>query len=220
MSKEGASSRRASVVTRTERLLLRDLRSSDREAVHKYSSDPDVVQYMDWGPNTDKDDKEFLERTITAQKENPRRNFTLAIVIKDTRRLIGSCGIHESNPADREGWIGYCLNRRYWHQGFGTETAKALLEFGFNHLRLHRIFHMHACKHGFRPCSGEDRHATRGASSTAQIGEGRVARFIPLCHPRRGMAASKRQSTDIRVEFPRTGMTCQSQNEYHIHSVL
>jgi RimJ/RimL family protein N-acetyltransferase len=140
MSKEGASSRRASVVTRTERLLLRDLRSSDREAVHKYSSDPDVVQYMDWGPNTDKDDKEFLERTITAQKENPRRNFTLAIIMKDTRRLIGSCGIHESNPADREGWIGYCLNRRYWHQGFGTETAKALLEFGFNHLRLHRIF--------------------------------------------------------------------------------
>ena len=140
MSKEGASSRRASVVTRTERLLLRDLRSSDREAVHKYSSDPDVVQYMDWGPNTDKDDKEFLERTITAQKENPRRNFTLAIIMKDTRRLIGSCGIHESNPADREGWIGYCLNRRYWHQGFGTETAKALLEFGFNHLRFHRIF--------------------------------------------------------------------------------
>ena len=140
MSKEGASSRRASVVTRTERLLLRDLRSSDREAVHKYSSDPDVVQYMDWGPNTDKDDKEFLERTITAQKENHRRNFTLVIIMKDTRRLIGSCGIHESNPADREGWIGYCLNRRYWHQGFGTETAKALLEFGFNHLRFHRIF--------------------------------------------------------------------------------
>jgi ribosomal-protein-alanine N-acetyltransferase len=140
VSMERAGSRRVSVVIRTERLLLRDLQSSDREAVHKYSSDPDVVQYMDWGPNTDKNDKEFLERTMTARKEDPRRNFTLAIVMKDTKRLIGSCGIHESNPVDREGWIGYCLNGRYWHQGFGTETARALLEFGFNHLRLHRIF--------------------------------------------------------------------------------
>lgn len=140
MSKERARSRRVSVVIRTERLLLRDLQSSDLEAVRKYSSDPEVVQYMDWGPNTDKDDKEFLERSKAARKETPRRNFTLAIVMKDTKRLIGSCGIHESNPADREGWIGYCLNRQYWGRGFGTETAKSLLDFGFDDLRLHRIF--------------------------------------------------------------------------------
>jgi len=139
MNKERARSRVA-VAIRTERLLLRDLVNNDREAIHKYSSDPEVVQYMDWGPNTEKDDKEFLERTITAGKESPRRNFTLAIVMKDTKRLIGSCGIHESNPADREGWIGYCLNRQYWGRGFGTETARALLDFGFDDLRLHRIF--------------------------------------------------------------------------------
>lgn len=140
MSKERARSRRVTVAIRTEQLLLRELQNRDREAVHKYSSDPEVVQYMDWGPNTDKDDGEFLERTMAARKENPRRNFTLAIVMKDTKRLIGSCGIHESNPADREGWIGYCLNRQYWERGFGTETAKALLDFGFDDLSLHRIF--------------------------------------------------------------------------------
>ncbi len=131
---------RATISIRTERLLLRDLRSSDEEAVHDYSSDPRVVQYMDWGPNTDNDDKEFLERALIARKEKPRRDFTLAIVMKESNRLIGSCGIHESNPADREGWIGYCLNRHHWGRGFGTETAKALLDFGFDILRLHRIF--------------------------------------------------------------------------------
>ena len=135
-----ARSRRTSIAIRTERLLLRELQRIDREAIHKYSRDSEVVKYMDWGPNTSKDDREFLERTIAARKENPRRNFTLAITVKDTKRLIGSCGIHESNPADREGWIGYCLDRQHWGRGFGTETAKALLDFGFMDLRLHRIF--------------------------------------------------------------------------------
>jgi RimJ/RimL family protein N-acetyltransferase len=140
MSGKKAQSKIAPVTIRTKRLLLRDLRSRDREAVHEYSSDPEVVQYMDWGPNTDEDDKEFLERAMTVREENPRRDFTLAIVLKDTRRLIGSCGIHESGPADREGWIGYCLSRQYWGRGFGTETAKALLDYGFNNLGLHRMF--------------------------------------------------------------------------------
>ncbi|MCJ7766774.1 GNAT family N-acetyltransferase, partial [Candidatus Bathyarchaeota archaeon] len=36
--------------------------------------------------------------------------------------------------------IGYCLRRRYWRQSFGTETAKGLVNFGFNSLGLHRIF--------------------------------------------------------------------------------
>jgi RimJ/RimL family protein N-acetyltransferase len=61
-------------------------------------------------------------------------------VIRDKNRLIGGCGIYESNVESREGWIGYCLNRQFWSQGYATETAQALLEFGFTHLNLHRIF--------------------------------------------------------------------------------
>ncbi len=140
MNEDKAGSRRASVEIRTKRLLLRELQYSDLEAVHKYSSDPEVVRHMDWGPNSDNDDKQFVERTIARQKERPRRNFTLAITMKDTKSLIGSCGIHKSNITDREGWIGYCLSRQYWGRGFGTETARALLHFGFENLNLHRIF--------------------------------------------------------------------------------
>jgi ribosomal-protein-alanine N-acetyltransferase len=32
------------------------------------------------------------------------------------------------------------LTRRYWGQGYATETGKALLTFGFDGLGLHRIF--------------------------------------------------------------------------------
>jgi ribosomal-protein-alanine N-acetyltransferase len=54
--------------------------------------------------------------------------------------LIGACGIYVSNPDGQEGWIGYVFNRNFWGRGYATETAKALLKFGFNQLNLHRIF--------------------------------------------------------------------------------
>jgi RimJ/RimL family protein N-acetyltransferase len=66
--------------------------------------------------------------------------YTLGIVLFAANRLIGGCGIHVSNPENREGWIGYCLNQRFWGKGYATETAKALTDFGFKVLGLHRIF--------------------------------------------------------------------------------
>jgi RimJ/RimL family protein N-acetyltransferase len=98
-------------VIRTFRFLLRDLKESDWEAVHMYASDAEVVRYMNWGPNTKEDTTNFIQRSITGQKEDPRRDFSLALVLRSDDRLIGNCGIYVSAPSNREGWIGYCLNR-------------------------------------------------------------------------------------------------------------
>jgi RimJ/RimL family protein N-acetyltransferase len=127
-------------VTRTERLLLRDLKEADWHSIHYYASDPEVVRYMNWGPNTQEETKAFIQRALAGQNEKPRRNYTLAIVARNENTLIGGCSIYVSNPENREGWIGYCFNRLFWGQGYATETAKALVDFGFNRLSLHRIF--------------------------------------------------------------------------------
>jgi len=55
-------------------------------------------------------------------------------------KLIGGCEIVISNPINRQGYIGYRLNRNFWSQGYTIEAAKALLKFGFEKLNLHRIF--------------------------------------------------------------------------------
>jgi ribosomal-protein-alanine N-acetyltransferase len=127
-------------IIQTGRLVLRDLQEDDWQAVNSYASDPEVVRYMDWGPNTEDDTKIFIQRSIANQKERPRRDYTLALVLKPDDRLIGGCGIRVSDPDNREGWIGYCLNRHFWGQGYATETAQGLLRFGFDRLDLHRIF--------------------------------------------------------------------------------
>jgi ribosomal-protein-alanine N-acetyltransferase len=127
-------------IVRADRLVLRDLEETDWQAVHSHASDPEVVRYMDWGPNTEDETKNYIQRSIAGQNEQPRKSYELAIVLKKDDKLIGSCGIHVSDPNNQEGWIGYCLNRHFWGQGYGTETAQALLRFGFDQLNLHRIF--------------------------------------------------------------------------------
>ena len=44
-----------------DRVLLRDFEQADWQAVHSYASDPEVVRYMDWGPNTEDETKTEAE---------------------------------------------------------------------------------------------------------------------------------------------------------------
>ena len=128
------------LVILTKRLILRDFNEEDWKSVHEYASDPEVVRYVEFGPNKEEESKSFIHRALVHRKEKPRKDFTLAIVLKATNTLIGGCGIYLISPDNQEGSIGYVLNRNFWGQGYATETAQALLEFGFNQLKLHRIF--------------------------------------------------------------------------------
>lgn len=128
------------VPIQTERLVVRDFEEADWQAVHSYASDLEVVRYVDWGPNTEEETKNFIKRAVTYQKEQPRRHYDLATVLKAEDQIIGGSGFHVSDPDNREGWIGYVLNRHFWGKGYATETAKALLDFGFRQHKLHRIF--------------------------------------------------------------------------------
>jgi ribosomal-protein-alanine N-acetyltransferase len=124
----------------TERLLLRDFAAEDAPAVHEYGSDPRVVEYLPWGPNTEEQTREFIARQITAQRQEPRLGYDLAVTLKAGGRLIGGCGLHVTAGKGGSGWIGYCLARRFWGEGYATEAARALVGFGFGNLGLHRIF--------------------------------------------------------------------------------
>jgi [ribosomal protein S5]-alanine N-acetyltransferase len=124
----------------TARLVLREFQESDFEAVHKYASDPEVVRYMDFGPNGEKDTLYFIQSQIQHQNEQPRRVFGLALVCKADAQLIGACSIVVANAQNREAFIGYILNKDYWNRGYVTEAAGEIIKFGVKELGLHRIY--------------------------------------------------------------------------------
>ncbi len=124
----------------TDRLLLREFVSDDWRAVHEYASDADVVRYLAWGPNAEQQTRAFVDRAIAQQGDEPRRDFMLAVALKDGGRLIGGAGLHVSRPAHRTAYVGYCLNPRFWGSSYATEAVRALVAFGFGEQGLHRIF--------------------------------------------------------------------------------
>jgi ribosomal-protein-alanine N-acetyltransferase len=86
---------------RTSRLLLRDHQEDDWRTVHRYASDPEVVRYENWGPNTEDETRSFIQRSISGRKEVPRRDYSLAILLETESGLIGSCGIYLTDLGSR-----------------------------------------------------------------------------------------------------------------------
>ncbi|MBD3348097.1 MAG: GNAT family N-acetyltransferase [Candidatus Eisenbacteria bacterium] len=123
----------------TPRLVLRDFVEEDWRSVHEYGSDPEVVRFMPWGPNTEEDTRAFVARALSARQEKPRRTFELAVTLGESGGLIGGCGIRVSRPTDLGADMGYCLRRDCWGRGYGTELSLAIVGFGFEELGLHRI---------------------------------------------------------------------------------
>jgi [ribosomal protein S5]-alanine N-acetyltransferase len=133
-------SKNPGITLETQRLIIREFKKDDWRAAHEYGSDPEVVQFVPFGPNTEKDTRDFINRIIDQQKTQPRILYTLALVNKSEDRLIGSCELRITGPTEKTAEIGYVLNRQYWQQGYMTEAARAIIAFGFQQLGLHRIF--------------------------------------------------------------------------------
>ena len=124
------------VTLETERLILRKFKEDDFAAVHSYASCVENILYMPWGPNSEEETREFINRSIANAEKNPIKNYEYAVVIKETDTLIGGCGI---SPSGDQAMLGWCLHRDYWQKGYCTELGKALLQFGFEELDLRRI---------------------------------------------------------------------------------
>ncbi|MEO8112957.1 MAG: GNAT family N-acetyltransferase, partial [Phenylobacterium sp.] len=125
---------------RTERLLLREFRESDLDDTHAYAIDPEVVRYMEWGPNTPAETRAFLDRQLADNAEWPRPGVTLAVEHVADARMIGSTRLLVSDPANRTGDFGYSYHSAYWRQGYGTEVGRAILDAAFRALGLHRMW--------------------------------------------------------------------------------
>jgi [ribosomal protein S5]-alanine N-acetyltransferase len=112
----------------------------DNEAVHAYASDSDVTRYTSFGPNTPEETTAFLRHCADSALAVPRLNYAFAVTIRGDQTLIGGSGLHLSHNEPRIAELGYVLRREFWGRGYATETARALIDFGFSQLGLHRIF--------------------------------------------------------------------------------
>lgn len=123
---------------KTERLILRKIKGDDIEDMYEYSCDARVTEYLTWSPHPDK--IYTLEYISYLQSRYRTGDFyDWAVVLKDTGKMIGTCGFTRFDYANNSAEIGYVLNTEYHGQGIATEAVKKVLEFGFERLCLNRI---------------------------------------------------------------------------------
>lgn len=126
---------------RTSRLLLRDFSPGDLEPLASYQRDAEYQRYYPAPPGGEPGTRELLDRFLGWQEEEPRSRFQLAIV-DSSGELIGTAGLRRAAPGSRVADLGYELAPSRWGRGYATEAARALVDFGFGELALHRI-HAH-----------------------------------------------------------------------------
>jgi ribosomal-protein-alanine N-acetyltransferase len=124
---------------RTARLFLRPFQPGDHAALHAIAGDPQVVRWMDWGPNTPEDTAVFLSYALESEVADPRRTWKFAVTRAADEVLIGSAELHIESPENRRGTMGYLIAPAEQGQGYATEAAQAVLDFGLTGGGLHRI---------------------------------------------------------------------------------
>jgi RimJ/RimL family protein N-acetyltransferase len=74
----------------------------------------------------------------TASRNEDNVHFTL--YERDTMRPIGSTGLHPVNVFHRSAEFGILIGEKEcWGKGYGTETTRLMLEYGFRGLGLHNV---------------------------------------------------------------------------------
>jgi [ribosomal protein S5]-alanine N-acetyltransferase len=122
----------------TQRLILRELSEDDFDDIHEFKSDPQVVKYLTWGPNSREQTLQSLRKQTAFQNEENRQMYVLAVEMKSTKKVIGNALFMVRDCKTAE--IGYFINSNYWKQGYGIEIVNGLLYLGFNTLDVHRIY--------------------------------------------------------------------------------
>ncbi|MGY4795994.1 GNAT family N-acetyltransferase [Lysinibacillus fusiformis] len=125
------------MILANKKLLLREFTQYDWIDVHKYASQEIVCRYQTWGPNTEEDTKEFIQDVLDEATQTPRERYVFAIIYQET--LIGAVEIMIRDFTNKVGEIGYIVNPDYWGKGVATQSAKLMITFGFETLKLHRI---------------------------------------------------------------------------------
>ncbi|MEI3607599.1 GNAT family protein [Pseudogracilibacillus sp. SE30717A] len=117
---------------KTKRLLIREFELKDWQAVYEYTSDINVMKYIPEGIFTEEDAKEFVNKNTGDNADK------FPVVLLDEDIVIGHI-IFEKYFGEHTYEIGWVFNSKYQNRGYASEAAKALLEYGFKEMNLHRI---------------------------------------------------------------------------------
>ncbi|MGE7997424.1 GNAT family N-acetyltransferase [Lysinibacillus sp. NPDC093190] len=117
---------------KTNRLLIREFEVQDWQAVYEYTSNPNVMKYIPEGVFNEEQAKKFV-----SENSGEKAKY-FPIILLSENMVIGHIVFHQYF-GDHTYEIGWVLNPNYFNNGYASEAAKAVLDYGFKEMKLHRI---------------------------------------------------------------------------------
>lgn len=130
-------------IIETERLILREILTSDADAMFELDSDPEVHRYL--GNVPVKSREKILEIIDFIRRQYDTFGIgRWAVVLKDNKKFIGWAGLkYVDEPMDNFPYyydLGYRLTRKYWGKGYATEASIALIDYAFHKLKIPCVY--------------------------------------------------------------------------------
>jgi RimJ/RimL family protein N-acetyltransferase len=122
----------SSCVLETERLMLRRPTLADVKAIARLANDRRVAENTRRMPHPYS--QEHAIEFVRAIANGPRETVFL---IENNHVPIGVAGIDWRDPEAPE--LGYWLGVEHWGQGFGTEAARAVIDFTFEEFDVEHL---------------------------------------------------------------------------------
>jgi RimJ/RimL family protein N-acetyltransferase len=134
----------------THRLELRAFTPADAPGVQRLAGDRAIADTTLNIPHPYLDGMAEQWIATHAQLFDLGQAAVFAVTLRQTGQLVGAIGLTiKAHHARAE--MGYWIGQPFWNRGFGTEAARALLQFGFDTLGLQRIHASHLTRN---PASG------------------------------------------------------------------
>ena len=122
----------------TPRLGLVALTFEHAPSIFAFSSDPKVSQLVGRPHHQNMGDtRRYIARALVGYARGG--HYEWGVVRRADQTFLGICAFGEIDKARGIGDIYYVLSKAYWGKGYATEAAAAVMQFGFNRLRLRLI---------------------------------------------------------------------------------
>jgi ribosomal-protein-alanine N-acetyltransferase len=126
----------------SQRLRLGELSANDIPTIVQYAGNPKIAATTLNLPHpyAEKDAIYWLNMAHQGFKQGHQHIF--GIYLKETNEFIGGIGLH-LNHSHKNAEVGYWIAEPFWNIGFCSEALRSVLEYGFNQLKLHKIYARH-----------------------------------------------------------------------------
>lgn len=134
---------KGTVLFETERLILRQFKESDCDAVFRnWTNDNKVTEFLRWTTHQNIEiTKQVISDWITQYVNNDF--YQWAIVLKELNEPIGTISVVDMDERTEKVHIGYCVGSKWWNKGYTSEVFAAIISFFFEEVGVKRIESQH-----------------------------------------------------------------------------